>query len=299
MDKISDSGEIRWRMYSPSQQLIAEFARTPIGVVQFGREHFPSGFESRDEVLMTNRFILVLSGQLSYEVEGETTQVTPGVQCFVPSWVRRHWVSAEGCELIWCDFATEHLWALPSELYIGKPRSFALEQSTFERLYADWPEAVRRFPYELSGETLGGSSDAERALGLRYEGEIKALLARFWTVAKCCSSENDTRVTCLHPEVKRAAEWIACHYREPDAIERFYASSDLSADHFRRLFRRAFGESLQARLTRTRLRYARFWVCETSRSIKEIAYDAGYEDPLYFSRQFRAYWGQSPMRFRS
>ncbi len=39
-------------------------------------------------------------------------------------------------------------------------------------------------------------------------------------------------------------------------------------------------------------------LCTTSLTIKEIAYNAGYEDPFYFSKQFRIQFGMSPTQYR-
>ena len=36
----------------------------------------------------------------------------------------------------------------------------------------------------------------------------------------------------------------------------------------------------------------------TKRSIKDIALDCGYSDPLFFSRMFKKYYGMSPQEYR-
>ena len=52
-------------------------------------------------------------------------------------------------------------------------------------------------------------------------------------------------------------------------------------------------------ILRVRLREARRLLTTTSASVKQIAFQVGFEDPLYFSRLFRRRFGTPPSNLRS
>jgi len=72
----------------------------------------------------------------------------------------------------------------------------------------------------------------------------------------------------------------------------------LSASHLRSLFAAELGVSPIAALQTQRTREARRLLAGGSLTVKEIARQVGYEDPLYFSRAFRKRVGMSPMEYR-
>ena len=131
----------------------------------------------------------------------------------------------------------------------------------------------------------------DRAAALEAEGELKACLARFWVDARADGAEL-ARARILHPEVARAMAWLERHFAEPDALDAFYQTVTLSPNHFRLLFRRETGETVQAVLARLRLRRARYLVQATALPMKQIAAETGHADPLYFSMQYRRFWGR-------
>jgi AraC-like DNA-binding protein len=73
----------------------------------------------------------------------------------------------------------------------------------------------------------------------------------------------------------------------------------LSPSHLTALFRRATGGGVLAHHTSLRMARARQLLDRSPLSIREIAQLIGYEDPLYFSRQFRRVHGISPSEYRA
>ncbi|MFW5829657.1 MAG: helix-turn-helix domain-containing protein, partial [Planctomycetota bacterium] len=72
----------------------------------------------------------------------------------------------------------------------------------------------------------------------------------------------------------------------------------LSRTHFRRLWLRLVGCPPQRYIMRLRLEHACRLLAESRRSIQEIAAVTGFDDPLYFSRRFRALVGIAPSDYR-
>lgn len=73
----------------------------------------------------------------------------------------------------------------------------------------------------------------------------------------------------------------------------------LSPSHFAVLFRRATGYGVLEYQARLRMAAARELLDTTDRTITSIANQVGYEDPLYFSRQFRKIHLVSPTEYRA
>jgi transcriptional regulator GlxA family with amidase domain len=74
--------------------------------------------------------------------------------------------------------------------------------------------------------------------------------------------------------------------------------ANLSAWHFLRAFRQAFGETPHAFLTRLRLERAKELLTISSRPVTEICFDVGFTSLGSFSALFRRQVGLSPAQFR-
>ncbi|MEX2606090.1 MAG: AraC family transcriptional regulator [Kiritimatiellia bacterium] len=71
-----------------------------------------------------------------------------------------------------------------------------------------------------------------------------------------------------------------------------------SESSLRRLFNEHVGCSPIAYYLRRKTRFAQHLLCNTNLSVKEICYNLGYRDPLYFSAQFKKTAGMSPTAYR-
>jgi AraC family transcriptional regulator, arabinose operon regulatory protein len=76
-------------------------------------------------------------------------------------------------------------------------------------------------------------------------------------------------------------------------------SSGLSVSRFCQLFKAVSGETPQRFSERARLNHAMFLLRESVLTASEVAAQCGYDDPLYFSRRFRKWFGAPPTAFRS
>lgn len=255
--------------------VLQSLLRAPLQVTSARMQAFPSGWRTTDEVVVTHRLLVIMEGAIDYTVEGTARRLEAGVQFFVPAWCRREWTTPKrghGCRLLWCEFSSGPV-NVPPALFWRQLGSTRPEAAVLARMSA-----------------LAKDRD-NRTAELQQEGELKALLARFWPEARAeVVSEN--RSMTAHIEVARAMAWLERHFAEPDALEAFYRTVALSPNHFRLLFRQQTGETVQAVLARLRLRRARYLVQETAMPMKQIAAETGHADPLYFSVQYRRFWGR-------
>ncbi len=85
---------------------------------------------------------------------------------------------------------------------------------------------------------------------------------------------------------------------ETVTLERLASFAGLSVSHFSAEFRRHLGMPPMRYLLELRLRRAAYLLADANLSIAEVAREAGFQDPLYFSRQFRRRFGASPRLHR-
>jgi AraC-like DNA-binding protein len=234
------------------------------------------------ETVPTHRILLAVSGILHYQVEDYSFDLAAGQQLFVPAWSRRGWSTENPrCRLLWCEFTVETPAApldQPYRRYLTDPR---LERQTLQRLAKLWS---------------GRDRSPREALLLQLEAELKSVLARFWVEAEPLlpGGAATTSPSAPHPALQPALRWARQHYREPDALRRFPQPSGLSESHFRQVFQQALHCTPGEYLLRLRMRRARYLLEQGKLSVKQVAGDTGYADPLYFSRRYRKFWGTPP-----
>ncbi len=99
----------------------------------------------------------------------------------------------------------------------------------------------------------------------------------------------------------RIAETIAhleTHYHEDVSLDTLVEISKMSRRSFLRAFEAAMGCTPIAHLIQLRITRASELLCTSNLSITEIAYDVGFNDSNYFSRQFRQAIGMTPRAYR-
>ncbi|RTQ47813.1 AraC family transcriptional regulator [Hymenobacter gummosus] len=76
------------------------------------------------------------------------------------------------------------------------------------------------------------------------------------------------------------------------------AYAGMAPSYFGEYFRRHAGESLQAYITKSRLKVAEARLLHSDNSAKEIAFELGFTDTSHLSRTFRKYYGCTIQEFR-
>ena len=85
---------------------------------------------------------------------------------------------------------------------------------------------------------------------------------------------------------------------QPLSIGDLTAQFHLSAPHLMARFKECYGTSLMHYLNKRRMERAALFLQNYPYTCKEVAEKTGFNDPLYFSRRFRQFWGCSPREYR-
>jgi AraC family transcriptional regulator len=102
-----------------------------------------------------------------------------------------------------------------------------------------------------------------------------------------------------HERLNRVLVYIDRHRSEVLSLDRLAAIACLSPCHFHRIFRAMVGEPLGQYVQRIRLETAAVHLQTSTRSVLDIALDAGYESAAAFTRAFEQRFGLAPTECRA
>jgi AraC-like DNA-binding protein len=97
----------------------------------------------------------------------------------------------------------------------------------------------------------------------------------------------------------RAKDLADARYFEPLTVPDLARAAGVSAAHFSREFRRAFGESPHQYLLTRRLERAAALLRNTDRPVTDICFDVGLTSVGSFITSFRRIYGTSPSSYRA
>lgn len=106
----------------------------------------------------------------------------------------------------------------------------------------------------------------------------------------------------VYPQVgdplERAMSYLADRLDGTVSVPELARIVGISPSRLSTLFRKATGGGVLAHHTALRMTRARQLLDRTGATVTEVAREVGYDDPLYFSRQFRQHHGMSPSQYR-
>jgi AraC-like DNA-binding protein len=106
----------------------------------------------------------------------------------------------------------------------------------------------------------------------------------------------------MHPQTYRsltqAREFMRHAYRHPVSLPDVAAKANLSPFHFLRVYKRTFGETPHAFLTRLRIERAKTLLAKGSHNVTETCFEVGFSSLGSFSVLFADRVGLSPSEYR-
>lgn len=98
--------------------------------------------------------------------------------------------------------------------------------------------------------------------------------------------------------IEGPVEYIREHYSRPINIEELAELAHLSVSALERRFKKHLAKTPNQFINEIRLENARKLLVETRLPISQIAYQCGFAEPSYFSKQFRRLFGEIPSQMR-
>ncbi len=161
-------------------------------------------------------------------------------------------------------------------------------------------QPVLRLPVELAlvslfEEMLDTLEQGYAPAHLLYASQILShLLGRMlW-----CRHQTGRETSDPHHQVAQSLSFMKQHLAKRVRVHDLAKLAGLSVSHYSALFRELTGYAPMEYFIGMRMHQARQLLDTTSLSIKEIAAQVGYDDPLYFSRAFHEMNDVSPSQYR-
>ncbi|MEG1459524.1 MAG: helix-turn-helix domain-containing protein [Acetivibrio sp.] len=111
------------------------------------------------------------------------------------------------------------------------------------------------------------------------------------------NSVQSSRLEIRSDGVNSAIHYMEEHYMEEITLEEISRYVGISPQHFSKIFKEETGINYIEWLTDLRLDIAKRLLAEGGKTVKEVCYVVGYNDPNYFSRIFKKAVGISPTEF--
>ena len=93
-------------------------------------------------------------------------------------------------------------------------------------------------------------------------------------------------------------QWIELNYRMPITVHALAEKVNMSLRTFKRRFTEAKGEAPLHYVQKIRIEQGREYLKHSNKSVAEIAWEVGYEDPGHFNRLFKRTYGETPAKWR-
>ncbi len=172
--------------------------------------------------------------------------------------------------------------------------------------WLDWPEAVPGI-LRLRLENPADRQRILRQFHLVLEHTRQAMRRRETLAMNAlellllwCDDLNPRSVYArVDPRIRGVADFICRSFNRPLCMKDLAEQTGLSVSRMSHLFRDEMGLTPQQFIEQQRMRRAAELLSFTSRSVRDIAEDVGFDDPFYFSMRFRKFVGVSPRAYRN
>lgn len=228
----------------------------------------------------TCNFSFILAGRGSYATPDGTIDIT--APCVITQWPDRP-----------MDYAPGPWW---SELFLIYPPSCAealagMRLAPVRRWW--WPVAEEGWLKDGVAALFDLLRDADRADPDRVDRACERLLvdARRGAGRPTAACGADAAVEAVRAEIER-------RWSDNLDFDRLCTDHGVSPTHCRRRFRQRFDTTPHRYQQHLRLQRAARDLVEGDSTVAGIARRHGYDDPLYFSRCFRAFAGLAPSAYR-
>lgn len=240
-------------------------------------------------------FIVILSGSMGYNVNGETLTLREGEGIFVNSRQFHHGFSAEHLECIFfcillhpvllCSTQyIEQKFVLPITTNAAIPYHKFSGNSAWEKHVLDYLleiyECRNTDTMELKAQSLFGSLWVELYTHLDTQKTISSIQNHHLSSLQCMIS------------------FIQNHYKEKISLAKICRAGNVGKTTCSTIFMKYTNQSPIEYLTDYRLRKGIDLMASTDMTFSEISYEIGFSGASYFSEIFRKRFGCSPGEYR-
>lgn len=231
-----------------------------------------------------HQLFLLRDGSARVLVEGQETRLNRGEVISMPAWAVHGFTFSKG--------AQGYVLSLPTaefpELFSAPPLAARFQRWQIVHCPAPVTDLFDALHAAFDGRPLGRTT-LLRALALH----LGALLAEHLAAPALDAAPQQG-----HALIVRFEDLVRQHFRDRWTVANYAAALAVSAPHLSRLCRESLGQSASRFVETVVFKEACNQLAYTRRSVAEIGFALGFEDPAYFSRAFRKHTGLTPRAYR-
>lgn len=160
------------------------------------------------------------------------------------------------------------------------------------RLRLSPPELIRLLELvDKLDEELKSRADGFKLMATATLMQIVGYLSRCFAGAK----NQDSRALL---RIGEAISHLESNFQQPIDLDQLAKTARMSKRNFMRNFQAAMGNSPIAHLVQLRVNHAAALLRRTDQTVTEVAFQVGFSDSNYFTRQFRKLVGVTPSQYR-
>lgn len=133
---------------------------------------------------------------------------------------------------------------------------------------------------------------------LIIKSHILTLIYQLYHDATDPLSDNSVPLSAYYSMIKEVIEYIDQHLENKISLSVLAKLSDLSPNHFHKIFTQTMGKTPNEYITKLKMDRAKDLLIRTNSPVSEISILCGFENIPYFSFLFKKHVGQSPGEFR-
>lgn len=184
----------------------------------------------------------------------------------------------------WVRVDSSHFDLVADALNVRTHPIITLKQpAAAERIYANMVDLLKLRPLTMDVE---------------LHAELGLLIATLFKNRVQASQSSASQLPYTQATFRKVFDRIRAEYARSWKIGEMAELMGCSEPKFYRTFRQATGSSPLAWLRHERVNHAKRQLAESTDQIHRIARQVGYEDPYYFSRDFRKLVGVTPRQYR-
>lgn len=265
--------------------------------IQYGKHE---GRLEKHAHLDFDELVIVLRGHANHIVSSDTYPIQKGDVFVISSNTAHGYEHSQDFKICNIMFRRDHIFNPMDDicnmegyhaLFVIEPslsrtHSFASRLSLHDQAFSTVSQLLNQMVVEYTQKKQGYKTFLKSSFL-----SLALIFARIYQESSITSTDPFT------PLITPVA-YLETHYRESITIEQLAERSGLSARHFNRLFQETYHTSPSRYLLQYRIQKSENLLHYTNMPISEIAYQCGFNDSNYFSRQFHKIHGISPRQYR-
>ncbi|GKU23736.1 helix-turn-helix domain-containing protein [Clostridium folliculivorans] len=248
-----------------------------------------------------SELVIVLNGTATHVVNSEKYFIKKGDVFVINEDTSHGYEETYNLKICNIMYKSEHLHQVGNDLR---------KSSGYEALFVIEPFLARE--YRFKSKLKLTLSDYEKVKEVifemlneyqnKYQGYQTMIYSRFMELVVFLSRQYDIISLEFKDNViniAKAVSYMESHFREHINLKDLADKAELSVRHFNRIFKENYKTTPIKYVLRLRIQYACLLLRKSKFTISDIAYESGFDDSNYFTRQFKKVMGTSPKEYRS